>query len=61
MADTCRPPEKAAMNTIRIYYALIPALLFIFALEAVYVIVSIPDNLGTALSTVGRFPSLAKT
>jgi hypothetical protein len=55
MEDTCKPKSAQTLQAYRIYTIIVPALLMIFILECVYVFMSIPATLGTALSIKGPF------
>ena len=55
MEDTCKPKAAQKLQAYRIYTIIVPAILMIFVLESVYVFMSIPATLGTALSIKGPF------
>jgi len=55
MDDSCNPFLKVKSHPYRIYSVVIPTVILIFILESVYVFLSIPATLGTALTTLGPF------
>jgi hypothetical protein len=46
---TCSPAKKSLV-LFRVYYILIPILLFVLFIEAVVIIMSLPAGIGTALT-----------
>jgi hypothetical protein len=56
MEDSCNPFAKTKMQSFRIYSLMIPAVLLVFILESIYVFMTIPESLGTALTMKGPFP-----
>jgi hypothetical protein len=58
MEDTCSPGKNKSLQTHRIYSIIMPSALAILILEAVYIIGSIPGNLGSALTIKGALPPI---
>jgi hypothetical protein len=58
MEDTCSPGKNKSLQTHRIYSILIPCTIVMCILEVVYVISTIPGNLGDALTIRGTLPKL---
>ena len=58
MEDSCSPGKNKSFQTHRIYSIVMPSVLAILILEAVYVIANIPGNLGSALTIKGPLPPL---
>ena len=58
MEDTCSPEKNKSLHTYRIYSIVIPCTLTLLILEAIYIIASIPGNLGDALTIKGTLPKL---
>jgi hypothetical protein len=58
MEDSCSPGKSKSFHTHRIYSIVIPSALALLILEAVYIIASIPGNLGSALTIKGSLPAL---
>jgi hypothetical protein len=54
MNDTCNPNANLKQQPYRIYSILLPAVLLLFVLEAVFVFMSIP-SLGSAATLVGPY------
>jgi len=53
MSDTCSPGKNKTLQTYRIYTILIPIVLGVFILEAMYIIIFIPNTLGSAKTITG--------
>ena len=58
MEDTCNPYAKLQLQPYRIYSIIIPLIVMVLILESVYVSMSVPESLGTALTTMGPFPKV---
>lgn len=58
MADSCQPNKNVKLQSFRIYSILLPCLIFIFMVECIFVFMSIPQNLGNALTITGKLPAL---
>ena len=58
IGDSCQPMKALKLKTFRIYSIIIPVLVFILIIEAVFVFMSIPETLGNALSIKGKLPTL---
>jgi hypothetical protein len=48
MKDTCTPANNFTLKTYRIYSIIIPALIFILIIEAIYVFMKLPSTFGSA-------------
>lgn len=53
--DSCNPFLKTNLHSYRIYTVLLPILVMIFVLESIFVFMSIPVSLGTAVTTSGPY------
>ena len=56
--DSCSPKSNLTLKSFRIYSILIPILTFILILEAIFVFMTIPDTLGSAVTIKGKLPAL---
>jgi hypothetical protein len=57
---TCSP-TKPSLVVFRIYYIFFPALLFILFAEAVYIIMSLPSGIGSALTAAKSLPAIVSS
>ena len=57
-ADSCSPMSNLTLKAFRIYSIVIPVIIFILILEAIFVFMAIPDTLGSALTVKGKLPAL---
>ncbi len=51
--DSCNPFLNKRLHTYKIYSILLPILIIIFVLESIYIFMTIPVSLGTAITTSG--------
>jgi hypothetical protein len=58
MEDTCSPGKNKTLQTYRIYSIVIPVSITVLILEGIYVLASIPGNLGSAMTMKGSLPPL---
>ena len=58
MSDSCKPFKGQQIKPFRVYSIVLPIVLTILFVEAVYVFSSIPGTLGTALTVTGALPSI---
>jgi hypothetical protein len=58
MEDTCSPGKNKKLQTYRIYSIVMPSILGLLIMEGVYIIASIPGNLGSALTIKGSLPPM---
>ena len=57
--DSCNPFAKLKLQSYRIYSILIPLVCMALVLEGIFVFMSIPATLGSALTISGPFPKAA--
>jgi hypothetical protein len=58
MVDTCQPNKNKVLNAFRVYSIVVPSLLFVLALEVVYICMNMPGTLGNAKTVLGKLPKL---
>ena len=58
MADSCQPRRGQTLKTFRIYSLIFPVIIFILMLEVIFVFMSVPQDLGNALTIKGKLPAL---
>lgn len=58
MVDSCQPNKNKSLKSFRIYSIVVPTLIFIVILEAIFVFMAIPQTIGNALTTTGKLPPL---
>ena len=51
--DSCNPFVNKRLHTYRVYTVLLPVLVMVFVLECIYVFMTVPVSLGTAVTTTG--------
>ena len=51
--DSCNPLVNKRLHTYRVYTVLLPVLVMVFVLECIYVFMTVPVSLGTAVTTTG--------
>lgn len=56
-ADTCNPKATLKFYNYKFYSMVLPALLMFLVLEVIFVFMTIPTSIGTALTTGGPFPT----
>ena len=56
--DSCSPMSNLTLKSFRIYSIVIPIVTFILILEAIFVFMTIPDTLGSAVTVKGKLPAL---
>ena len=52
--DTCNPQPSVSLNTFRFWSIVFPVIGLIFMGECVFVFMSIPDVVGSALTITGK-------
>ena len=57
--DTCSPGKNKTLQVYRVYTILIPVVLAIFLLELIFILIFIPDTLGSSLTLKGSLPDLS--
>jgi hypothetical protein len=58
--DSCTPLSKLKWQSYRVYSILIPMVLMVFALECIYVFMSVPSSsIGNAMTAMGPYSSAA--
>ena len=55
MEDTCSPGKNTTLYSFRAWSIIIPLAMILVFLELVYIIATIPGNLGSALTIKGEF------
>lgn len=58
ISDTCSPDKNKTLQSYRIYTILIPIVLGVFILEAIFIIIFIPESLGSVKSIKGSAPDI---
>ena len=57
--DTCSPEKNKTLQVYRVYTILIPIVLAVFLLELIFILIFIPDTLGSSLTLKGSLPDLS--
>ena len=58
-SDTCSPGKNKSLQVYRVYTILIPIVLTVFLLELIFILIFIPDTLGSSLTLKGSLPDLS--
>jgi len=58
-SDTCSPEKNKTLQVYRVYTILIPVILAVFLLELIFILIFIPDTLGSSLTIKGSLPDLS--
>ena len=58
-SDTCSPGKNKTLQVYRVYTILIPIVITVFLLELIFILIFIPDTLGSSLTLKGSLPDLS--